>query len=222
MNKLATKMMMSLSALTLGTTGVMFQAPTEVEASSVKYKTTENLNMRTGASTKYKRITTIPKGKAVTYVSKKGSWYKVRYGNKTGYSYAHYLKKYSNKKKPTPKKTPTAKKKSSSKAGYTKKVMDVEVTAYTFGYGANITASGKRLAVGDVAAPREIPFGSIVNIPSVEKKVGKSTLKVYDRGGAIKRLSGNKIRIDVAFPNRTKALQFGRKTYKNVPIYIKK
>ncbi|RKO61751.1 polysaccharide deacetylase family protein [Caldibacillus debilis] len=58
-----------------------------------KYQTTANLNMRTGPSTRYRIITTIPKGKVVTYVSKSGSWYKVKYGSKTGYSSSKYLKK---------------------------------------------------------------------------------------------------------------------------------
>lgn len=70
-------------------------ATTQVEAATTKYAPTVNLNMRTGASTKYKRITTIPKGKAVSYVGKKGSWYKVKYGSKTGYVSSKYLKKLS-------------------------------------------------------------------------------------------------------------------------------
>lgn len=55
-------------------------------------KTTANLNLRTGQSTKHKIVTTIPKGKQVTLVSKSGSWYKVKYGSKTGYVSASYVK----------------------------------------------------------------------------------------------------------------------------------
>lgn len=67
---------------------------TQVEASSsISYSTTTNLNLRSGASTKYKSVTTIPKGKAVAYISKMGSWYKVKYGSKTGYVSSSYLKK---------------------------------------------------------------------------------------------------------------------------------
>jgi 3D (Asp-Asp-Asp) domain-containing protein len=164
---------------------------------------------------KYKRILTIPRGKQVQYVSKKGSWYKVKYASKTGYVSSAYLTKESNVSN-------TSKTSSSPKPGYVKKVMDVEVTAYTFRKGANRTASGKKLQVGYVSAPREISFGSIVDIPGIEKQLGVAELKVYDRGGAIKRLSSNKIRIDVAFPTRSGALKFGRKTYKNVTIYVKK
>ena len=66
---------------------------TKVEAASdTYYKTTANLNMRTAASKTSKIITTIPKGKQVTYISKNGSWFKVKYGTKTGYVSSSYLK----------------------------------------------------------------------------------------------------------------------------------
>lgn len=212
MMKWTKKVMMVLTALSIGFIGVV-QESTPVEASTVSlYKTTDNLNLRTGASVKYKRILTIPRGKQVQYVSKEGSWYKVKYASKMGYVSSAYLSKVSKTSKST----------SNSKSGYVKKLMDIEVTAYTFRNGANQTASGKKLQVGYVSAPREIPFGSIIDIPGIEKQLGVADLKVYDRGGAIKRLSSNKIRIDVAFPTRSGALKFGRKTYKNVPVYVKK
>ncbi len=58
----------------------------------VKYQTSANLNLRSSASTKGSVITTIPKGKSVTYVSKSGSWFKVTYGGKTGWVSSSYLK----------------------------------------------------------------------------------------------------------------------------------
>ena len=64
--------------------------PIQVEADTVYYKTTSNLNMRTGASTNKSIITTIPQGKEVTYVSKSGNWYKVKYSNKTGWVSSTY------------------------------------------------------------------------------------------------------------------------------------
>lgn len=78
------------------------KATPKATATATKYKTSANLNMRTGASTKYKKVTTIPKGKEVSYVSKSGSWYKVRYGSKSGYVSSAYLKKVSTAK-PAPK-----------------------------------------------------------------------------------------------------------------------
>lgn len=223
MKILSKKWLIGLTAMTMGAGAVVVPPPVAVEASAkTVYKTTDNLNMRTGASINAKRVLVIPKGKQVFYLSKKGSWYKVKYGNKSGYVSAKYLTKATAGKKVI--KVSNSKvnaKKSNSIAGYTKKVMDVEVTAYTFGYGANLTASGKKLQVGHVSAPREIPFGSYVDIPGIEKQLGVKQLTVADRGGAIKRLSSSKIRIDVAFPNRSQALKFGRKTYKNVPVYVK-
>ena len=66
------------------------------EASTITtYKTTANLNMRRGASTSYARILTIPKGKSVTYISKSGSWYKVKYNSSTGFVSSKYLTKVS-------------------------------------------------------------------------------------------------------------------------------
>ena len=66
---------------------------TKVEASAgTYYKTTANLNLRKSESKTASIITTIPKGKQVTYISKSGSWYKVKYESKTGYVSSSYLK----------------------------------------------------------------------------------------------------------------------------------
>lgn len=216
MKKWTRHVTVGFTALLMGVSSIAIQEPSVVEAAtSTTYQTTDNLNLRTGGSVKHKRILTIPKHKEVRYHGKVGSWYKVSYKGKTGYVSSKYLTKgtAASKQKVTP---------VSAKAEYEKKVMDVEVTAYTFNSGVNRTASGKMLQVGDVSAPREISFGSIIDIPGIEKQLGVKELKVYDRGGAIKRLSSKKIRIDVAFPNRSQALKFGRKTYKNVTVYVKK
>lgn len=63
------------------------------EAAKIDYQTTTNLNMRSGASTKHKILLTIPKGKKVAYVSKSGSWFKVKYSGKTGFVSSTYIKK---------------------------------------------------------------------------------------------------------------------------------
>ncbi|MEE1037653.1 MAG: SH3 domain-containing protein [Eubacterium sp.] len=58
-------------------------------------KTKYALNLRTGSSTSYKKITTIPKGASITvygFVDKSsGDWYKVKYGTKTGYVAKEYV-----------------------------------------------------------------------------------------------------------------------------------
>jgi D-alanyl-D-alanine carboxypeptidase len=68
-------------------------APSDKKTShpAMTYKTTANLNMRSGAGTKYKVITVIPKGKQVTLLSKHGSWHKVSYSGKKGYVSSQYL-----------------------------------------------------------------------------------------------------------------------------------
>lgn len=56
------------------------------------YKTTANLNMRTGPSTSYKWLRTIPKGNEMTFISKTSTgWYKVSYGGTTGYVTGAYV-----------------------------------------------------------------------------------------------------------------------------------
>jgi uncharacterized protein YvpB len=62
-------------------------------STSTTYKTTANLNLRTGPSTSYGVILTIPQGKNVTYISQSGSWYKVTYNSHTGYVSSKYLTK---------------------------------------------------------------------------------------------------------------------------------
>ncbi|WP_423190383.1 D-alanyl-D-alanine carboxypeptidase family protein [Alkalibacterium sp. f15] len=66
-----------------------------VEAAKVEYHTTANLNMRSGASTKNKILLTIPKGKKVEYLSKSGSWFKVKYNGKTGFLSSSYVRSVS-------------------------------------------------------------------------------------------------------------------------------
>jgi 3D (Asp-Asp-Asp) domain-containing protein len=89
-----------------------------------------------------------------------------------------------------------------------------EVTAYTAGaestgkspihpaYG--ITASGKRVEAGvTIACPKEIPFGTRVEIEGVGERV------CHDRGGAIK---GRKL--DLYIPSLQEAREFGRRKLK--------
>lgn len=75
-------------------------------STSVSYKTTRSLALKSGRSSKYKTLTTIPKGKSVTFLKAYGSWTQVKYGAKTGYVPTKYV--YDPKKvKPTPTPKPT-------------------------------------------------------------------------------------------------------------------
>jgi len=69
-------------------------------------------------------------------------------------------------------------------------------------FADGITANGHKIKPGDrfVAASKDIPFGTILNIP------GYGKVPVWDRGGAIK---GN--RLDVYFDTHQEALNWGVK-----------
>ncbi|WP_214745927.1 SH3 domain-containing protein [Exiguobacterium sp. s189] len=82
--------------------------PPTTNATSKTYKTTENLNLRSSASTSGKILVTIPKNKTVKYISKSGSWYRVQYGSKTGYVSSKYLSEV--KTTPSKPETPVVKK----------------------------------------------------------------------------------------------------------------
>lgn len=109
MGKTTFKKKLAIGVMSLGLlTGGVFvgqemsqqtDSPTQYHASSVTkfakttYQTTANLNVRSGASTKHKIITKIPKGTKVTSDSRIGNWYKVSYKGKAGYVSGSYLKK---------------------------------------------------------------------------------------------------------------------------------
>ena len=83
---------------------------TSTSTTKTTYTTTGNLNLRATNSTKGKVLLTVPKGKAVTYISKSGSWYKVKYNGKTGWVSSSYIKKVTsstNTKKASTTKTTT-------------------------------------------------------------------------------------------------------------------
>lgn len=60
-------------------------------SSSNKYKTTDNLRIRSGRGTNYSTLTTIPKGTTVSVSDIKDNWGKVTYNGKTGYSSMKYM-----------------------------------------------------------------------------------------------------------------------------------
>jgi 3D (Asp-Asp-Asp) domain-containing protein len=84
----------------------------------------------------------------------------------------------------------------------------MKVTAYTAGRestgkspgdsGYGITASGRRVKVGHCAAPRNVPFGTVLYIEGYGFSI------VEDRGHAIK---GN--RLDVFIPSLAEAREWG-------------
>ncbi|WHY91237.1 SH3 domain-containing protein [Neobacillus cucumis] len=81
---------------------VPFTQTATVKFQQITYEITVNLNLRSGAGTKYKVLRTIPKGKTVTSAEKIGNWYKVVYTyiskgktvKVTGWVSGTYLKEY--------------------------------------------------------------------------------------------------------------------------------
>ncbi|GEK33366.1 N-acetylmuramoyl-L-alanine amidase [Kurthia sibirica] len=71
---------------TIFTTGMTGKA-----ATTTQYKTTADLNVRTGASTSYKVVFTLKKNTVVTKTGTKGTWFKIKSGSKTGYASSKYL-----------------------------------------------------------------------------------------------------------------------------------
>lgn len=93
----------------------------------------------------------------------------------------------------------------------------VEATAYSSdkhctGWNKNITASGLVPSRGTIAAPKHIPFGTVVKLD------GLGEFTVQDRGGGIKVKDGI-VLIDVWMPSHQEAIKFGRK--KNLKAWIK-
>ena len=73
-----------------------------------------------------------------------------------------------------------------------------------------ITASGKPAEGKLIAAPRNYPFGTVMDVP------GYGRAAVEDRGGAIE---GNKL--DLLFPTHQEALEWGRQ-YVTVKVWRQK
>ena len=148
--------------------------PIEVDAAAKTESgtVTATVNIRTGASTKYRTIGKIKKGTKVKILSTKNGWYKVKYSNKTGWSSGKYIKMTSRSSKP-------------STSSSVKKKLTVKAYAYT---GGGYTAMGTKAKYGTLAVdPKVIPYGTKVYI----KELGK-VFTAEDCGGGIK---GNKIDI---------------------------
>jgi 3D (Asp-Asp-Asp) domain-containing protein len=96
------------------------------------------------------------------------------------------------------------------------KVLLCEITAYSptveeCDASPLVTASGKRVRVGGIAADlRVLPFGSVVIIPNYNNG---NPCTVIDTGSAIR---GNKL--DVFFWSTDEAIHWGRR--KNVPVQV--
>lgn len=69
-----------------------------------------------------------------------------------------------------------------------------------------MTANGGRAVEGrTIAMPKEVPFGTEVYIEALD-----STYIVEDRGGYIKTLDNNTMRVDIYVTSHSRALELGR------------
>ncbi len=96
------------------------------------------------------------------------------------------------------------------------KKLDALFTSYypanTLLQGGFYDALGKRLDPNSntIAAPKEIPFGSLVQIEGTGTYLDGKIYTVRDRGGAIKK-RGNQYQFDILSHNRTQAYAWGRR-----------
>lgn len=84
----------ALTAQTVGVSSVLMPATLQITAAALpaKVRTTANLNMRTGSSTAYKIVLTIPSGTTLAVSAKASNgWYKVSYAGKTGWVSGSYV-----------------------------------------------------------------------------------------------------------------------------------
>lgn len=131
-------------------------------------KATKSVNVRSGASTKYKVIDKLSKGENVKVLSSSGDWHKVQFdGDQVGWSHEDYISK------------------TSSSSMNVKRTLTVKAYAYT---GGGYTATGTKAKYGTLAVdPKVIPYGTKIYIKELDK-----VFTAEDCGGGIK---GNKIDI---------------------------
>lgn len=86
--------------------------------------------------------------------------------------------------------------------------------SYCCNTNTGITASGERVQEGMVALPKNIPFGTKVVIPSLDKEY-----VCEDRGGFIEYTDEGYMRVDVYMESHSECLQFGRFVIDGYLIY---
>ncbi len=91
------KFLAILVALFVFVSGSPMEKNVQAASSKTKYVTASTSNIRSGAGTKYKVITTVNKNSSVKVTQTKDSWRKVTVGNKSGWASSKYL----TSKKPT-------------------------------------------------------------------------------------------------------------------------
>ena len=173
--------------------------PVKVDAASTYVKATANLNVRQGASTKYKSIGKLKKGQKVKVISSLDGWYKIKFNGKYGWVSKKYVSKSSYS---------SGEESSNSIKGYkVKKSLKVRAVAYSSG---THTALGTKLRYGVIAVdPKVIPYRTKVYIKELDR-----VFVAEDCGGGIK----GKI-IDIYMPSEAQCNRWGSR---NITIQILK
>ena len=92
MNNIDKAVLATTIGISLATGVAIFNPNNKVDAATTStYKTTANLNIRSGPSTLYSKVGLIPKGSTVTVLDYKDGWCKVKYGRIKGYCSSAYL-----------------------------------------------------------------------------------------------------------------------------------
>ena len=164
--------------------------PINVDAATTYVMATGTVNVRSGASKKYKVVDKLSKGEKVKVLSSSGDWHKVQFdGNEVGWSHENYINKTSSS--------------SSSNSGSSMNVarkLTVKAYAYT---GGGYTATGTKAKYGTLAVdPKVIPYGTKVYIKELDK-----VFTAEDCGGGIK---GNKV--DIYMNSQSACRNWGVKT----------
>ena len=182
-----------LSLVLLFTSGVS-KVYANNDTKSTGIITASRLNVRTGASTRYRVITTVSRNTKVEIQESKYGWHKIKLpNNKIGWSSGKYIKKTTNSNNNSSNNKPSNNNQTNSKT------VTVEASAYT---GYNITSTGEKPVWGSIAVdPKVIPYGTKVYIPYFDK-----VFVANNCGGAIK---GNKI--DIFMNTRKQCYDWGRR-----------
>lgn len=178
-------------------TGIVLTATVTSGAFAASLSATTSVNVRAGASTNHKVVTSLSKGQKVTKLGTSGNWTKVQANGKTGYVYSKYL---------TTKEVSSSSGSSNSSSSSSGNKTYMGKYKLTFYAGDSTTASGRTPRVNHtIAADTSIlPMYSKVYIE------GWGTYTVEDRGGAIKGK-----RIDIFVSSNKEAYRLGVK-YANV------
>lgn len=202
-------------------------------------KVDTDLRLRKEPNLESETLDTLKNGMTFNVLDKSDDWYKVEYNKKTGYLFKDFVKTYNELKnppypiyiEPKPKKKEEVINKEIPKKNINKiedyevgREVSVELTAYDndkscSGDWGNLTAMGTRTRVGVIAAPKNIPLGTKVYIPSLKWYNETGIFSVEDRGGAVVEKSNGNSVIDVWFGSHNETEKFGRQVSK---MYILK